>query len=285
MKDMQAHARKIRSDAAECLVLSNLVTEERRHLFGRIAEHLNSLALEIETETVTGAPNEPSPAPDPHVNFPDQPVVPTDQKQTVRSWRLLPLSLLVVLIIIAGAVLWAVNRAEFTFPSLLPKNRAKSQASALDLSTLFSEERKERRIFGDQLSAIITRLDSLIKDLDDLKASQVGIAAPPTRGGQEDPSLGKEATPPAAEETITRAETSGASSAPSAPALTKDPAPSNNSPPSGEASDQVGTISTARTEPDPRKLTIGPAGCTRFRSFDPVSGTYTTFDGRRRQCR
>ena len=35
---------------------------------------------------------------------------------------------------------------------------------------------------------------------------------------------------------------------------------------------------------DPRKSTIGPIGCNHFRSFDAVSGTYTTFDGRRRPC-
>jgi len=46
MKDMQAHVGKIRSDAAECMMLSNLVNEESRHVFARIAEHLNSLALE-----------------------------------------------------------------------------------------------------------------------------------------------------------------------------------------------------------------------------------------------
>lgn len=284
MKDMQAHAKKIRSDAAECLVLSSLVSEERRPLFGRIAEHLNSLALEIETETLNGVPDEPSPEPGPHA---EQPAVPIDQKRAGRSWRLLPRSLPVVLIVSAVAAVWAVNRTHFTFSNQLPKAAAESQASAHDFATLLSEEREERRIFSDQLSAVITRLDSLAKDVDDLKALRAGIPALSTRGGvgQEDPSLGKEATPPAAEETVTRAESSSASSATPAAALTKDPAPSSNSPPPGETSDQVGAISATRTEPDPRKLTTGPAGCTHFRSFDPVSGTYTTFDGRRRQCR
>ena len=52
-----------------------------------------------------------------------------------------------------------------------------------------------------------------------------------------------------------------------------------------EPVDRVGTVSVPkRAEVDPGKPT-GPPGCTQFRSFDPVSGTYTTFDGRRRQCR
>ena len=50
--------------------------------------------------------------------------------------------------------------------------------------------------------------------------------------------------------------------------------------------DQVGSISASqkRAEPSSRK-SAGPAGCTQFRSFDPVSETYTTLDGRRRDCR
>jgi hypothetical protein len=52
-----------------------------------------------------------------------------------------------------------------------------------------------------------------------------------------------------------------------------------------EPVDRVGTVSVPkRSEVDSGKPT-GPPGCTQFRSFDPVSGTYTTFDGRRRQCR
>jgi hypothetical protein len=52
-----------------------------------------------------------------------------------------------------------------------------------------------------------------------------------------------------------------------------------------ETVDRVGTVSVPkRAEVDAGKST-GPPGCTQFRSFDPTSGTYTTFDGRRRQCR
>ena len=283
MKDMQAHARKIRSDAAECLVLSNLVTEERRHLFGRIAEHLNSLALEIETEAVTAIIDEPSATPDQQVNFAAQPAVPTDHQRAARSWRLLPWSLLVVLIVIAGAVLLAMNRTEFTFANLPPKTGSEFQTSAHELATLLSEERGARKAFSDQLSVLMTRLDSLAKEIDDLKSSRAGIPAPSTRG-QEDQSSGTEAKPPAAQETGTRAETSSTSPIPAAAAGAAGSAPATASP-AGESTEQVGTISTARTEPDPSKPTIGPAGCTHFRSFDPVSGTYMTFDGRRRQCR
>src|SRR5579872_1537042 len=109
MNDMQAHARKIRSDAAECMTLSNLVTEERRHLFARIAEHLNSLALEIETQTLTKVADEPAAASDQQADFVAHNAASRDQQQTARSWYQHPWSLFVGLLVIVGAVFWAMN--------------------------------------------------------------------------------------------------------------------------------------------------------------------------------
>jgi BA14K-like protein len=40
-----------------------------------------------------------------------------------------------------------------------------------------------------------------------------------------------------------------------------------------------------RAEQEPRERPVGPTGCTRFRTYDPVSGTYRSYDGRRRSCR
>jgi BA14K-like protein len=34
-----------------------------------------------------------------------------------------------------------------------------------------------------------------------------------------------------------------------------------------------------------REQAAGPPGCTRFRSYDPASGTYRSYDGRRLSCR
>jgi hypothetical protein len=49
MKDMQAHLEKLRSDAAECALISNLATnQEKKELFARLVEHLMVLALEVE---------------------------------------------------------------------------------------------------------------------------------------------------------------------------------------------------------------------------------------------
>jgi hypothetical protein len=40
-----------------------------------------------------------------------------------------------------------------------------------------------------------------------------------------------------------------------------------------------------RAEREARERTIGPPGCTQFRTYDATSGTYRAFDGQRRQCR
>jgi hypothetical protein len=49
MKDMVAQAEKLRVDATECKLISQLATTpEKRALFARLAEHLGALASEVE---------------------------------------------------------------------------------------------------------------------------------------------------------------------------------------------------------------------------------------------
>jgi hypothetical protein len=49
MKDMRAHLEKLRIDAAECALIRDLATDpEKRQLFTRLAEHLHTLASEVE---------------------------------------------------------------------------------------------------------------------------------------------------------------------------------------------------------------------------------------------
>jgi hypothetical protein len=55
MKDMQAHLEKLRSDAAECALISNFATNlEKKELFTRLAEHLTVLASEVERAIAKG---------------------------------------------------------------------------------------------------------------------------------------------------------------------------------------------------------------------------------------
>jgi hypothetical protein len=49
MKDMEAHLKKLRTDAVECALIRDLATDsEKRDLFTRLAEHLSTLASELE---------------------------------------------------------------------------------------------------------------------------------------------------------------------------------------------------------------------------------------------
>ena len=49
MKDIGAHLEKLRADAAECALIRDLATDpQKRALFTRLAEHLATLASEVE---------------------------------------------------------------------------------------------------------------------------------------------------------------------------------------------------------------------------------------------
>jgi hypothetical protein len=49
MQDMKAHLEKLRTDAAECALIRDLATDpDKRALFTRLAEHLGTLAGEVE---------------------------------------------------------------------------------------------------------------------------------------------------------------------------------------------------------------------------------------------
>src|SRR5579872_1874549 len=213
MKDMQAHARKIRSDATECMMLSNLVTEERGHLFARIAEHLNSLALEIETETVTN--DEPAAPSHQQVDFAAHHAAATDHLQAARSWHQHPWVLFVGLLVIAGAIVWAMNRTELQSISQAdppPKTSPANLDSNQELAVLLSDEKEQRKVIGEQLNALIGRLDTLARDLDDLKSLRAGTSAASSKDATgQDRSAGSGATVPAAEQTP-RAEANGPSS-------------------------------------------------------------------------
>jgi BA14K-like protein len=288
MKDMQAHTMKIRSDAAECLMLSNLVTEEKRDLFARIAEHLNSLALEIETDMATRVADPPIPPP-------AQPDLighkgPADHiGKASRARRQLASSFLLALILVGGVFFWTMNRAEmssFLFANFHPKTDPAGSDANERLAAFLSGETRDREAIKDQLSTLNSRLDGLVKELDHQKSSLTAIltsAAKPSLGRNDETSTA-EIKPSAAEEKGTRLETSSTLPVrPAAPEVTSSAQPATANA-NREVSDQVGTIAPIRAELDQRKLTVGRASCLQFRSYDPASGTYTTFDGRRRPC-
>ncbi|WP_083218912.1 hypothetical protein [Bradyrhizobium icense] len=61
MKDHQAHLEKLRKDAAECRLISDLATSQaKRELFDRLARHLSSLADQVEQAMGNAKPITPA---------------------------------------------------------------------------------------------------------------------------------------------------------------------------------------------------------------------------------
>ena len=57
MKDYQIQIEKLRRDAAECKLISDLATDkQKRALFDRLAAHLSSLADQVEREMLSVKP-------------------------------------------------------------------------------------------------------------------------------------------------------------------------------------------------------------------------------------
>lgn len=68
----------------------------------------------------------------------------------------------------------------------------------------------------------------------------------------------------------------------SAAKQTESVAPENAKP----AGQEVETVPmTKRAENQPRERAISSDGCTNYRTYDPASGTYRGYDGRRRSCK
>jgi len=298
MTDIQAHLDKIRSDAAECILLSSLATDGKREVFARTAEHLNALASEIEKTIATNIVDKGTQGESVHVARPadHEQAVAADiavahQQSAARPRRTLPWLSVVVLGGIVAAF-WANNPVK-EYWSLLPTLQLKRETSPAPqdetkraLATLLSGEQAERKILMEQLGALAARLDSLVTALDNFKTSRGEIAGPSSKVGAEERPPPAETKPSAPEEKPVRGEENRTPTLESPAAAKRSDAvpPATDSP---EPVDRVGAIAVPprRAELDPRKPTIGPPGCTQFRSFDPVSGTYTTLEGRRRQCR
>ena len=270
MTDIQAHLDKIRADAAECLLLSTLATNEKGEMFAKMAKHLNGLAFEVEKTMATNGVN----------------VIPAAHQAVaaatnVTASRIFPWLLVIVAVIAAGVVFWTNERVEnylsfFNVPSKHEAPPAQWADIEQAIAALLSDEQVERKAVRELLGAIAARVDNLEKALDDLKRARAETVVP-----------SKESS--SAEEKPTATETK-----PSVPDVRESPAaarPSDSAPrtsgnPLVEPVERVGAIAApAGAGLDQHGSSIGPPRCTHFRSYDMVSGTYTAFDGRRRPCR
>ena len=63
MQDMKTHLEKLRKDAAECSLISDLATDPaKRELFTRLAAHLSVLAGEVEAAIAATLGGDESPS-------------------------------------------------------------------------------------------------------------------------------------------------------------------------------------------------------------------------------
>ena len=59
MQDMRKHLEKLRTDAAECAMISGLATDKaKRELFATLSQHLTVLAEQVEQAIRSARPDE-----------------------------------------------------------------------------------------------------------------------------------------------------------------------------------------------------------------------------------
>jgi len=302
MQEIRAHLDRIRSDAAECVLLSNLVADGKREVFARAAEHLNALALEVEKTIAANSADQGTRGEGVNTARPEdrEETAPVDlaathQQQAARSRRILAWLLVVVLGGILGAFIWTKYPAEQYWSLLTLQSKRETSPAPQDetkqaIAALLSGAQADRRTLIEKLNTLVARVDNLATALDDLKATRAEAGGQLNKGfvGSEEKPPAEEIKPPAPEDKPVRREENRSSAVESSTtAKLSDGLPAASETPLIETSDRVGAVRVApkRAELDSRRSSIGPAGCTQFRSFDPVSGTYTTLEGRRRPCR
>jgi hypothetical protein len=277
---------KIRSDAAECMLLSKLVPDGKGQVFVRTAEHLNELALELEKSvainradagTERGSLSVPQSRDHEAAASSNTAGQPPAPRRRMLAWMFLA-------VIILSGVLGASSRqareywSHYVFHSGNDTPPSTQDQTLKAMSALLSGEQAEREKVMGRLNELNARVDVLVSSLNKLNAARDEVAARPNKTAEEE-SRSSAFQAPAPGVKSTRENATAALEGSSAARQADSPPP--------ETADQVGSIQAGqrRAESSPRKPAAGPAGCTQFRSFDPASETYTTLDGRRRECR
>ena len=293
MTSLRTHLDKIRSDAGECMLLSKLAPDGKGEMFAKTAEHLNALAFELEktiakSNAHTGTRGDGAserPAGDPEEPVAGN-IVTAHHQKAAQPRRMLTWLFVIMLGGIVG-FFWSAEPAKrywslYALQSKQETSPALQHQSAEAIAALLSAEHAERKILMEQVSALTARVDNLTTITDKLKAAHAEIAGQsnkPTITSEEELPVSKEKSSAAEEKLAIGESLTSTSESLSAAKQSGGALP--------EPVDRVGSVPLPprRAELDPRKSIVGPLGCTQFRSFDPISGTYTTLDGRRRQCR
>jgi BA14K-like protein len=263
MKNLQKQLEQIRAEAAECLLTSDLAANGKTELFATLPQKLRALALQVE-ETIA-----------------------TNDERAVSSRQLLLWSLAIVLATIVGtAFFWVSNGAEKDSPSgAILQSKPESSPALQDhgqaaMGLPLSIYQGDRKVLTEQLGTLAARVEILENNLERARAEIARSSNKQSVDSEQNPTAAETKTSTPVENPVRSEEKR--STMPEKPAAAL-PATGN---PVTEPAEQGGAIAVPKqAELDLPKRAIGPPGCTHFRSFDPVSGSYTSFDGRRRPCR
>ena len=293
MTDIHAHLKKLRSDAAECLVLSSLAPDGKGAIFTRVAEHLNALALDLEKSTITqsNSVSAQKPEGDPAVNVVQIETTLRPRRISVRLGVLF--AAIFVLGMLVGMTSLSTSAAHYwssMVPNVGQSVSDETSAGAVN-AALNSAEQSGGKIVSEQVAALGNRLNEFDNKLTNLEkvTTEISQGAATVNsdakafGGRLDQFDHKLDGLERATAEITRL-LSTATLGPEAKGFATE----------GNAAPVIGKpVSTAEAgmaydePPLQAKPTdsVGPLGCKQFRSFDPKSGTYVTLDRRRRPCR
>jgi hypothetical protein len=208
MSDVQKVLEKLRGEAAECLVVSNVATDpEKRELFARVAEHIGGLASAVQNELVV-----PANAVDVVNREPANLILGSESKKAKAAnstivpkyatelLRMHPW--LAVVVLLAAAAAFVLIRAEkdSSFTALEAKvdppqapREATNQAIADLKQTIMdfrSAEDDKRRLLSQQLDALAARIDNLEKARAEIaepttKLEAETVSEPTTKPGRE----------------------------------------------------------------------------------------------------
>ena len=192
MQDIQTHLDKIRSDAAECVLLSNLVADGKGEVFAKTAEHLRSLASEVEkTIAANGAKSARDeaehPAPEQHTEVVAG--VPHRYQQRSSATLVILWFLTALLGGVIGVMAWTNNSARYWISSLSsqPETTSAFRDDTKRILSLLSGDQEERKVVLEQVNALSTRVDSLGRVVDSLKTTRATTSNQETIRAEEKP--------------------------------------------------------------------------------------------------
>ena len=165
MKELEIQLEKLRSEAAECRILSDVATDpEKRELFAKVGQHVAALVAGVEGALAAGSANV-APAADDLEKTAGADTTLVDEKQATKPRGMLSFYALLVLLVLtvaAGTLVWPHGEKN---SSLSAQAKAEPppapQEGTPAIARLSPAEEEKLKLLLDQLGALVARLDNL----------------------------------------------------------------------------------------------------------------------------